>query len=90
MEVHDEQPACSGQRSLHHASSTEPGGGELKWQLIKPMHDRLAAEIKGVNGVPNTVVKGIEDEGDTMFLGIYNSLVLATRYKFKFKFKFII
>ena len=54
------------------------------------MHDRLAAEIKGVNGVPNMVVKGIEDEGDTMFLGIYNSLVLATRYNFNFKFKFII
>ena len=35
-------------------------------------------------------MKGIEDEGDMMFLGVYNSLALDTRYKFKFKFKFII
>ena len=52
----------------------------------KPVHNALAVDIKGVNSVPNTVVKGIEDEGDTMFFGIYNSLTLNTRYKFKFKF----
>ena len=50
------------------------------WRRIevaaKPVHNTLVADIKGVNSVPNTVVKGIEDEGDTMFLGISNSLTL--------------
>ena len=77
VEVLDEQPAL-GKGAYGIVYSAWWRGIEV---AAKRVHDTLAADIKGANGVPNTALKGIEDEGDTMqrlrhphlvqFLGVY-------------------